>query len=191
MATDSKPAAPSDSTLEGGSYEVLRERLGAQARALVERAEDLNARRKKAFGGQEAAVLGNERLRTEHNCAPRDVVQVGEHLLLGFNAFLGLKQDKAPRDFFTLHRFLKTDDGFDFGEAGVNEAGAFLDDRRLVKDVSELTRYYKDARLLRMVVQDERLLAVFATGSTERDVKVARFSLDRAGGATYLDLKGP
>jgi ATPase involved in DNA repair/ATPase family associated with various cellular activities (AAA) len=190
MATESKPAQPADSTLEGGSYEVLRERLGAHAKALVEKAESLNTRRKKDFGGQESAVLGNERIRTEHSCMPRDVVQVGAYLLHGFNAFLGLKQDKTPRDFFTLHHFKKTDDGFDFTEAGHNEAGGFLDDRRLVKDLSELTRYYKDARLMRLVVQDEKLLAVFATGTTERDVKVFRFSLDRGGGATYLDLKG-
>ena len=191
MATPTPQQPETEAALEGGSYEVLRARLAEQAGQLAEKAEALNARRKKEFGGQELQVLGTERIRTEHNCVPRDIVPVGSHLLVGTNAFLGLKQDRVPRDWFSLHRFTQSAEGFDFSEAPSSEAGGFLDDRRLAKDVGDLARYFKDARLERVVQVDERLLAVFRTGATDRDVKVFRLSVDRGGSATYLDTRGP
>src|ERR671912_1262763 len=119
MATDgAKPqgSAPAgETTLEGGSYEVIRARLLAQAEQLGTRAADLNTRRKKLFGGTELTVIGNERVRTENNCVPRDIVSVGKYLLFGYNVFLGLKKETSVADVFSLHRFESKDDGFDFG----------------------------------------------------------------------------
>ena len=80
--------------LDTGTYEVLRDRLAAQAAELARRAEALNARRTEEFGSTELRLAGTERLRTEHNCVPRDIVAVGGVLLFGYNVFLGLK----PRD---------------------------------------------------------------------------------------------
>src|SRR5262245_53025083 len=79
--------------LEGGNYEVIRARLLDQSRVLQQRAEDLNAARKKTFGGTELQVVSTERIRTENNCVPRDIVEVAGHLLLGYNVFLGLKSE--------------------------------------------------------------------------------------------------
>src|SRR3954454_24026537 len=104
MATES-PTPVGETTLEGGSYEVIRARLLHQAEALGTKAADLNERRKKLFGGTELTVIGNERVRTEHNCVPRDIVGVGKYLLFGFNVFIGLKKETALADVFSLHRF--------------------------------------------------------------------------------------
>jgi hypothetical protein len=184
----SNDAAP---PLAGGSYEVIRERLLATAKVLGEKAEALNARRRAEFGGQELSVLGAERVRTENNCVPRDLVPVGPFLLMGFNVFMGLKQERSVGDVFSLHRFeRKEDGGFDFAELPRGEAGGFLEDRRFVKDFEELFRFYKDARLTQLVSTDARLLAVFRTGLSPRDVKVLRFSVDTSGRVTYLDNRG-
>ncbi len=180
-----------EAALEGGSYEVIRARLLKQAGELGARVEALNARRRQEFGGQELTVIGNDRVRTEHNCVPRNIVPVGRHLLLGFNVFMGLKQERALSDVFSLHKFEKTGEGaFDFGPVPATEAGGFLVDRRLQKDFDELTRYYKDAKLDRLTRTDARMLAVFRTGQTARDIKVLRFSVDGQGLPTYLDNRG-
>jgi hypothetical protein len=178
-------------SLAGGSYEVIRGRLLATAKDLGQRAEALNDKRKAEFGGQELTVLATERVRTEHNCVARDVVPVGDYLLLGFNVFMGLKQERSVRDVFSLHRCARQADGtFDFSEVPHSEAGGFLADSRFVKDFEELYRFYKDARLSHLVKNDARLLATFQTGQTLRDVKVLRFSVDARGGLTYLDNRG-
>jgi hypothetical protein len=177
--------------MAGGSYEVIRGRLLTTAKALGERANALNTRRRTEFGGQELTVLATERVRTEHNCVPRDIVPVGQHLLLGFNVFMGLKQDRSVKDAFSLHKFVRGADGaFDFGELPRSEGGGFLEDRGFVKDFEELYRFYKDARLNHLEKTEARLLATFKTGHTLRDVKVLRFGVDTSGRLTYLDNRG-
>ncbi len=183
--------AEDNPSLAGGSYEVIRSRLLATAKTLGEKTVALNTRRRTEFGGQELTVLGTERVRTEHNCVPRDIVPVGPHLLMGFNVFMGLKQDRSVSDVFSLHKFARTPDGsFDFGELPKSEAGGFLEDRRFVKDFEEVFRFYKDARLNHLEKTDARLLATFQTGHTLRDVKVLRFGVDTSGRLTYLDNRG-
>src|SRR5688572_6363195 len=101
-ATPPKPAATPpgrtaiadvDAALTGGNYEVLRSRLATAGAELAKRADALNARRKQVFGSTEPQLIATERVRTEHNCAPVDVVAIGRYLLLGFNVFLGLKSE--------------------------------------------------------------------------------------------------
>lgn len=183
--------ATSEVNLEGGSYEVIRTRLLGQVDALAQAAQALNQKRRDEFGGDELAVAGNDRVRTEHSCVARDIAQLGPRLLLGFNVFMGLKQERSPRDVFSLHQFVRQPDGtYNFDELKPSEAGGFLEDRRFTKDFGELTRYYKDSKLLRLWRTDGRLLAVMQTGQALRDVKVFRFAVDAEGRATYLDMNG-
>ncbi|MDP3500226.1 MAG: DNA repair ATPase [Myxococcales bacterium] len=190
MATEAQAPA-TESTLEGGSYEVIRGRLLAQAKELGAKVEALNERRRVEFGGQELTVIGTERVRTENNCVPRNIVPVGGSLLLGFNVFMGLKQERAVSDVFSLHAFARTPEGgFDFSTLPNSAAGGFLEDKRFTKDFEELFKFYKDARLDLLTKTDARLLAVFRTGQTERDVKVLRFSVDPAGRVAYVDNRG-
>lgn len=190
MATDAKAPA-TESTLEGGSYEVIRGRLIAHAKELGAKVDALNERRRKEFGGQELTVIGTDRVRTEHNCVPRNIVPIGKSLLVGFNVFMGLKQERAVGDVFSLHKFERTaEGGFDFSLLPSSDAGGFLQDKRFVKDFEELFKFYKDARLDLLRKTDARLLAVFRTGQTERDVKVLRFSVDVSGVVTYVDNRG-
>ena len=93
--------------LDAGTYEVLRGRLTARATELSGRAEELNRRRLDEFGGSEMRLLGTERIRTANNCVPRDVVSVGDGVMLfGYNVFIGLKPETTVDDVFSLHRFL-------------------------------------------------------------------------------------
>ena len=87
--------------LESGTYEVIRRRLSEQAQELRSRLEKLNARRTEVFGGGGTAMLSTQRVRTEHNCVPRDLVRIsGEKILLGYHVHLGLKSTTEVGDVF-------------------------------------------------------------------------------------------
>ncbi len=189
MATES-PTPAGEATLEGGSYEVIRARLLEQAEALGTKAADLNERRKKLFGGTELTVIGNERVRTENNCVPRDIVGVGKYLLFGYNVFIGLKKETSVADVFSLHKFEQTAEGFDFSQVPSSEAGGFLQDPRFVKDFGELYKYYKDAQAPSAPAQRVAAPGHLPDGPVARDIKVFRFALDAEGNATYLDNQG-
>ncbi|MGE0326128.1 MAG: DNA repair ATPase [Polyangiaceae bacterium] len=177
--------------LEGGSYEIIRARLVEQAKRLAQGAEALNAERRAAFGGQELAVIGNERVRTENNCVPRDIVMVEGQLLFGYNVFLGLRTETQVADVFSLHRFMRTGEGFDVSAIGVGEhARSFLEDPRFIEQFVELYKYYKDAKLIQLTRSESKLLAVFQTGASVDDKRVFRWGLDSGGHPTYIDNRG-
>ncbi|HEX4420509.1 MAG TPA: DNA repair ATPase [Kofleriaceae bacterium] len=201
MATDEQrgpgPAGHDiDAALTGGNYEVLRTRLAAGGQDLARRADALNATRKALFGTTEPQLIATERVRTEHNCAPVDIAGVGDHLLLGYNVFLGLKSETKISDVLALHRFdPQAGGGFDTsalpigGSAGDGPTG-FLAGAELARDFSNLYRYYRDARLIQLDKRDTQLLAVFQAGATWRDRKVLRWRIEPDGKIVYVDDRG-
>ena len=180
-----------DAALTGGNYEVLRARLAAAGAELAERADALNARRKALFGTTEPQLIATERVRTEHNCAPVDIVGVGEHLLLGYNVFLGLKAETKVSDVLALHKFEALPDGtFDMSPLPADALGGFLSGADLERDFANLYRYYRDARLIQLVKRDTQLLAVFQAGATWKDCKVLRWRIEPDGKVVYVDDRG-
>lgn len=196
MATNAPPqtGADVDAALTGGNYEVLRARLLAAGGELAKRADSLNARRKSVFGGTEPTLIATERVRSDHNCVPTDIVSIGGHLLLGFNVFLGLKSETKVSDVLALHRFERVAGGaessFDTSALPIEALGGFLAGPELVRDFANLYRYYREARLLQLVKRDTQLLAVFQAGATWRERKVLRWEIDAGGGVRYLDDRG-
>jgi hypothetical protein len=182
--------AKKDPALEGGNYEVIRARLLEQATELGKRAEGLNARRKETFGGTELTVTATERVRTEHNCMPVDIVEVGGRLLIGFNVTLGLKSETKVSDVFSLHRFEPKEGGYDCSAVSFAEVGGFLQDEKFVKDFTQLYKYVREAQLLQLVTSDTRLYAIFQMGSSLRETKVFRWSIESTGAVRYLDDRG-
>src|SRR4028118_293509 len=119
--------------MEQGTYELLRERLSSHGKTLADKAKTLNARRVELFGGTEMALLGSDRIRTENNCVPRDIVEVGDNLLFGYNVFLGLKTETQVSDVLSLHRLE------DFAPVS---GPSFLTDETFLRDFRELVQYY-------------------------------------------------
>ncbi|HEY8075113.1 MAG TPA: DNA repair ATPase, partial [Labilithrix sp.] len=177
--------------VEGGSYDVIRRRLLEQAAELGAKADALNDKRKKVFGGAELALIANERVRTEHNCIARDIVSVGGKLLFGFQVFLGLKTETGVGDVFQYYEFdKKPDDTWDLSVLPFEGDGAFLAHEGFVKELRDAFKYGKDARLLRLKRTDTRLLASVQIGATIRDAKVFRWAIDAAGRVTFMDARG-
>ncbi|MFE0255790.1 DNA repair ATPase [Streptomyces sp. NPDC059010] len=179
-----QPLDPSKGeVLDRGTYEVLRDRLTAQAAELARRTEELNARRGEEFGSTRLELAGTERLRTEHAAVPRDVVAVGDVLLFGYNTVPGREADTGVGDVLALYdRNLERVTG--------DVAPGLLDDPAFVREFIALHRYYRQARLLRLRRIDGKLLAVFQTGEKTDDIRVLRWALSDDGRATFLDARG-
>ncbi len=181
-------AAGEVAALDAGTYEVLRTRLGTQAKELAARAEALNARRVETFGGQQMRLLGAERIRTVNNCVPRDVVQVGGAMLFGYNVFIGLKTETSIDDVFSVHGFSRDGEAFRFDAAAA--LPGLLDDPVFQRDFAELYRYYRETHLLQLRRLEGLLLAVFQTGARSDDLKVLRWKVGVDGSVAYVDNRG-
>ncbi|OXY97706.1 DNA repair ATPase [Streptomyces diastatochromogenes] len=180
MAT--APETGSYDTVDAGTYEVLRDRLAAQAADLARRAETLNARRAEEFGSAGLGLTATTRLRTGHACVPCDVVAVGDVLLFGST---GRTADGTASVADVLALYDR-----DLNRLPEDAVPGLLDDPAFVREFTALHRYYRQARLLRLRRLDDRLLAVFRTGEKADDVRALRWSLTADGGARFLDARG-
>ncbi|MFI6492521.1 DNA repair ATPase [Streptomyces sp. NPDC050564] len=169
--------------VDTGTYEVLRDRLVAQAAELARRAESLNSRRIEEFGSTRLEITGTERLRTEHHCVPRDIVSVGDALLFGHNVFLGLKPETAVADVFAAY-------DRELNRLPHDAVPGLLDDPGFIREFEALYRYYRQAHLLQLRHVDGKLLAVFQTGEKTEDIRVLRWALSEDGAARFLDARG-
>ncbi|AXE78849.1 DNA repair ATPase [Streptomyces atratus] len=183
METDTTTAPPTGGPVDAGTYDVLRRRLTARAADLASRAEALNARRTEEFGSTELRLTGTEQIRTEQPSVPRDLVAVGGRLLFGFERGPGAAEPAGVGDVLVLR-------GPALEEAP-HGAGGLLEDEAFVREFTDLHRYYRDARLLRLRRVDGRLLAVFRTGESADGIRVLRWALapDGSPGA-FLDARG-
>ncbi|MBI2372777.1 MAG: DNA repair ATPase [Deltaproteobacteria bacterium] len=190
MAETNAEASESEKSLEGGSYEVIRARLDRQAEELKLKTDALNGRRKVTFGGTELSLLATERIRTENNCVPRDIVNVGGRLLFAYNVFMGLKTQVSVEDVFSLHELREANGPAAYEFQNVPLAGTFLSDPQFGRDFRELYQYYKDARLQEVWIVDGKLLAVFQTGQRAQDIRALRFAVPVSGEPKYVDNRG-
>ncbi len=87
---------------QGGAYDIIRKRLIEQGQTLNTETRALNEARLEEFGSADMSVLARVRVRTENNCTARDIVQVDNHLLFGYNVFIGLKKETKVEDVFAL-----------------------------------------------------------------------------------------
>jgi len=85
--------AESPIELEGGTYEIIRNRLASQGKDMRARLAQLNEARRSVFGAIETKLIETARITTEHNCVPRDMTVVGRKLLFGYNIHFGLKTE--------------------------------------------------------------------------------------------------
>ena len=174
---------------EGGAYETIRKRLIEQAQTLNQKTHALNEARLEEFGSSDMSVIARVRVRTDNNCIARDIVQVGEHLLFGYNVFIGLKKETRVEDVFGIYDVKNT--GNDFEMTPVPMDGTFLTESRFANDFEELYRYYKDTKLVELTVKNNKLLAGFQIGERLDDIRVFRWSVSADGkDIRYIDNRG-
>ncbi|MFI1677370.1 DNA repair ATPase [Streptomyces sp. NPDC020607] len=169
--------------LDAGTYEVLRDRLAAQARQLADRATALNDLRVAAFGSTELTLTDTGSIHSEQPCVPRDIIAIGDTLLFGHHVHLTLKPETAVGDVFALH-------DRDLNRLPDDAVPGLLDDPAFVSEFAALFRYYREARLLQLRHTDGKVLAVFRTGERTEDIRVLRWVLSTDGRAEFLDARG-
>ncbi len=176
---------------EGGAYEVIRKRLSEQGQKLKRQTQTLNEARLAEFGSSEMAVAARVRVRTENNCVARDIVQVGDLLLFGYNVYIGLKKETRIEDVFSLFRLSKGEDDSQYEMEQQSLANSFLTNTSFVDDFNELYRYYKNTQLIELTAKHGKLLVGFQIGDRLDDIRVFRWSISADGKQIeYIDNRG-
>ena len=152
-----------ETQLAAGTYEVLRNRLRDASADLRARLAKLNDLRAEVFGNIETVLLSTERVTTEHNCTPRDLVAIGDQFIFGYNVQFGLKSEIGLADVFSAYKF--SDHAFHVQDL------ALIGDERFSSDFHELYRFYKDTRFTRFFRNGPMLHMVFQVGKTSKDIK--------------------
>ncbi|MFV0442431.1 MAG: DNA repair ATPase [Planctomycetaceae bacterium] len=174
------PTQPDAPQLEGGTYEILRNRLKTHGTELGARLTKLNAGRKEVFGSIEQTLLATVRVTTDHNCVPRDMVAVGGKFMLGYNVHFGLKTERSIVDVFSAF-------SFDAQAQGLQPLGLeVLESQQFSKDFQDVYRYYKDARFAKFFVRSPHLYMVFQVGKSARDIKTFKWLVQEES-LSYLD----
>lgn len=168
--------------LEGGAYEVIRARLEKHGEVLRERMEQLNVDRREIFGAIETELLSTERVTTEHNCVPRDMVSIGgNRFLFGYNIQFGLKQTTGVADVFAAYDY---DPGKHvFRAVPVTEV---LASAEFQEEFTYLYRYYKQTSFVKFMVLGPHLYMAMRTGTAIEDLKVFKWLLCGDGSVEYL-----
>lgn len=164
-----QPAAVPDVGLESSTYEIIRNRLLTSGRELKSRLGQLNEARKAAFGSIETALLSTERITTDHNCIPQDMVAVGNRFVFGYNIHFGLKSETDLEDVFSVYSF--EDRQLHARNVDLLRSAGFE------RDFRELFRYYKNAEFSRFAQRGVHLFMVFRVGRTSSEVKVFKWLL--------------
>ncbi len=168
--------------LEGGAYEVIRARLEEHGSKLRAGMEVLNAQRLEVFGGVDTALLGTERIATEHNCVARDLVAMGRRrFLFGYNIQFGLKQTTDIEDVFSAYDY--DPESHHLSQLPVAE---ILDDPRFVEDFQYLYKYYRETVFLKFLVIGPHLFIAMRAGKTLNDIKVFKWRLLGGGKMEYV-----
>ena len=142
----------------------------------------LNTQRLEVFGGVDTALLGTERVSTEHNCVARDLVAVGRRrFLFGYNIQFGLKQTTDTKDVFAAYDY--DPETHSFSEVPVSE---ILDDPRFVEDFQYLYKYYREAVFLKFLVIGPNLFIAMRAGKTLDDIKVFKWRMMGDGKLEYV-----
>ena len=172
-------------SLEGGAYEVIRARLQRHEALLRQRLDELNAERKAVFGAIEPCLLGTERITTEHNCVPRDMIAIGGgNFLFGYNIQFGLKQTTDIGDVFAAYAYDPT--GHTFSPLPV---ASILTDKQFADDFGYLYKYYRETAFAKFMVIGPHLYMAMRIGKEVTDIKTFKWRMPGNGSLEYLGTR--
>ncbi|MCC3155509.1 DNA repair ATPase [Hymenobacter sp. BT770] len=167
-----------DVKLEGGTYEILRNRLQKSGVDLRTRLEKLNTDRKTVFGAIDTQLIGTGRISTEHNCVPWDMVPVGRHFLFGYNVVIGLKTEVELSDVFGAYAY----DNHEFHARPLE----LIANAQFAEEFRNLYKYYKNTQFVKFAVLGSHLFMVFRVGKSANDIKTFKWLL-QGDALTYID----
>lgn len=179
-APPASEAAASES-MNSAAYEIIRQRLNEQGAQLAQLTGKLDGRRAEVFGSIESKLLKSDRILTEHNCTPRDMVQLGDdRFLFGFNVRFGLKKEMALGDVFAVYR--RDPESGTFRQ----DALEVIDDPNFLVDFKRLYNVYERTAFRKFAVREGKLYMVFGTGAAVSDFAAFAWEFNE-GKLRFLD----
>ena len=170
----------SQPSLDGGSYEIIRRRLEAQGAELKQKLARLNALRHEVFGGVGTELLTTDRVVTENNCIPRDMLSLGQGLFLfGYNVHMGLRSKIEVADVFSIYRYDSKERTFEAAKH------SFLEQPEFLEDFAYLYRYYKKTSFVKFLLIGPHLYMAFRVSEDVADVKVFKWLISGEGQLSY------
>ncbi len=167
--------------LEGGTYEILKNRLLQEGSDLRSKLQELNTSRQDVFGAIQTQLISNERITTENNCIPWDMCPLNNTFLFGYNVFLGLKNEVKLNDVFSFYQY--EDHQFHQQELTI------LNDNAFISDFNNLYKYYKHAQFVKFFKRDIHLYMIFRISKDVNDIKAFKWEISKEGTLTYLDAR--
>jgi len=162
-----------ENQIDAGTYEILKQRLNNSGQILQTRLDKLNEVRKDTFGNIPTALLKTERISTENNCIPRDMIAVGELFIFGYNVHIGLKLEVELADVFSVYAFDSANQVFEHRDL------TLLSDERFLEDFRQLYKYYKHTTFAKFVVIGPHLYLKFHTAKDATGIKAFKFLIEQ------------
>jgi hypothetical protein len=188
-AQNDAAAATVEPDAGSSTYDLLLGRLAQVAEQLAGAATQVNTERARAFETVALELGEQERFSTNLPAIPRDVVALGDLLLVAVNPGPGLRQKYGVEDLFSLFRVARRAvHDWDLTLIAADDPANFLTDPSFRRDIGELVTYYADFRINSLSIHNGNLLMVFGVGSDESDSRVLRWRLDTP--PTYIDAYG-
>lgn len=169
MAEHTQTDTTEENVLDGGTYDVIKNRLQKQKELLQNKLIDLNNDRKTVFGSLETKLIANDRINTENNCIARDIVSFGNTCLFGYNVHFGLRTDINIKDVFSCYHF--EDNSFKAIDLGL------LEDDTFKTDFTNLYKYYRNTIFSNFAIIGNYLHMVFRLSDSPTDIKTFKWLL--------------
>ncbi len=164
--------------LDGGTYEIIQNRLQKHKGELQNRLTQLNEARKEVFGSVETKLIANNRINTENNCIARDIVTIGQYCLFGYNVHFGLRTEITLADVFSVYTY--TGDHFSAKPLDLINDPTFID------DFTNLYKYYRNTIFSKFAVVGNYLHMVFQLSESISDIKTFKWLINEDT-LTYVD----
>ena len=164
--------------LDGGTYEVIQNRLSKQKEILQSKLKELNVSRTEVFGSIETKLIANNRINTENNCIARDIVTIGDTSIFGYNVHFGLRTEITLQDVFSAYRYDK--DHF------VSLSLDIINDTAFQLDFSNLYKYYRNTIFSKFAIVGNYLHMVFQLSDSVSDIKTFKWLINE-NTLTYVD----
>ncbi|WP_299462271.1 DNA repair ATPase [uncultured Microscilla sp.] len=181
LTNDNPEENKQETKLEGGAYEIIRQRLDNQGRDLQDRLHKLNEARKEVFGAIEQDLIATNRITTENNCIPRDVVPIGAYFIFGYNVSIRMKSKTELKDVFSIYRYDNKNHSFH-----AEPLDKLFSDNHFQERFDEMYKYYRDTVFMRFTIIQGKLFMVFQTGKSSKDIKVFKWIINEDSIA-YVD----
>ncbi|WP_373057577.1 DNA repair ATPase [Zunongwangia sp. H14] len=153
--------------LDGGTYEIIRNRLAVHKSNLQERLQQLNESRKTVFGSLETQLIASNRISTENNCVARDIISLGNTCIFGYNVHFGLRTEIKLSDVFSVYQFAEN--------RFVQVAHSILEDETFKSDFTNLYKYYRNTIFSKFARIGNYLHMVFQLSDSVTDIKTFKW----------------